>query len=376
MEIVRARLEELEIPLVEPFETSFGRTVRRRALFVVLEDRSGLHGIGECVAAEEPLYSEETIATASWAIERLILPRLAGAWDGDPARGLPAELDRFRGHRMARAAVEMALLDLAGRLSRQSVARLVGATRSRVEVGVSVGMMGNSAALVDRVGRYREAGYGRVKLKVRPGNDAGAVRALRRAFPDLRLWVDANQAYPARAVRRIAGWATRYGVEQVEQPFAERDLLAHATLARAGPFRVCLDESVVDGGSLATAIGVGALTSLNVKPGRVGGSVPARGLARAARRAGVAPWVGGMLETGIGRAHGVALAARPEFTLPADLSASARYFPEEIIDRPFELGPGSTLPVPTGPGSGVEVDPRAWRRFRRKARSIPLRKPP
>lgn len=371
MALVRAVLDELELPLVEPFETSFGRQTRRRVLFVSLIDRDATTGLGECVAAEAPGYSRETVGSATWAVRRLLLPALRrGSIDApEPAR---TRFALVPGHPMAKAAVEMALWDLVARRRGRSLAYLLGGQRSRIEVGVSVGIHRTPLELVRRVGRYLEVGYRRVKLKVKPGWDETPVAAVRRAFPDLRLWVDANQAYPAAAEGPIRDWAARWEVEQVEQPFRARALASHARLQAEAPFRVCLDESIVDGRSLALAIGHRALASLNLKPGRVGGLASSVDLADAAARAKLAVWAGGMLETGVGRAHALALAARPEFNLPADLSASDRYYAEDLIERPFALGPGSTLRVPRGPGSGVEVDRRLWRRWTVRHRECPL----
>ena len=271
---------------------------------------------------------------------------------------------------MAKAALETALWDLRARGQGRSLARALGGHRKRIHVGVSVGIQPTISQLVDRVGRYLEAGYGRVKLKVRPGWDSRPVRAVRKEYPDLELWVDANQAYPPPAAGRIRAWAETYGVAQVEQPFAERAIRAHAELARGAPFRVCLDESVVDAASLEDALDARAVTSLNVKVARVGGLGVGHALARRAARNQVPSWVGGMLESGVGRAHNVALAATPPFVLSSDLSASDRYYREDITDPPFVLGPGSTLEVPHGPGIGVEVVERTLRKHRRASRTF------
>lgn len=361
-----ATLDELEIPLVEPFETSFGVERRRRLLILRLEDADGTEGWGECVAARAPLYSAESVETAGWVIGEILIPRLLEVPRVRPdslapsARGLET-------HPMARAAVEMALWDLSARQRHRPLAKELGGVRPRVEVGVSVGIFPTVPALVHRVGRYLEAGYRRVKLKVRPGWDAVPVAAVRREYPEVRLWVDANRAFSPRSVRTISQWAKRNEVELVEQPFPTSAVEAHARLRKEG-VRVCLDESVVDRGSLELSLRRRAIDVLNVKPGRVGGHRSSIELARLAVGRGRLAWVGGMLETGIGRAHNVALASRPEFTLPADLSASGRYYTDDLIDRPFELGPGSTLEVPLGPGIGVEVDPRAYRRALRRRR--------
>ena len=367
MRVRSARLDELELPLVEPFETSFGVERRRRLLLLRLEGESGETGVGECVAARDPLYSSESVATARWILGTYLLPDVLSQETPEPGAFL-ARSRPLKGHPMAKAAVEMALWDLFAREGKAPLSTVLGGRRRRVEVGVSVGIQPSVDALVRRVARYLDDGYHRVKLKVRPGWDAEPVAAVRRAFPDLRIWVDANQAYPPDAGPSILRWATRSGVEQVEQPFQERELEAHARLNRARRFRVCLDESVVDRASLDEAMRRRALSSLNVKPGRVGGLEVSRELERVSAAGGIPAWVGGMLETGVGRAHAIALATLPNFVLPADLSASNRYYRTEIIDAPFELGPGSTLAVPRGAGIGVALDERAISRVRRRSR--------
>jgi O-succinylbenzoate synthase len=362
-------LDELALDLVEPFETSFGVEKRRRFLLLKLESRDGLEGYGECVAAADPLYSGETIASARAMLTAQFLPAILRARSVTP-ESFRSATAHLRDNAMAKAVVETALIDLAARARGWSVSRYLGGLRRRVEVGVSVGIQPTVPALVRRVGDYLAEGYRRVKLKVRPGWDAVPVRAVRRAYPDLELWVDANQAYPPSAVERIRTWAVAYQVAQVEQPFPERAVWAHARLARDAPFRVCLDESVVDEVSLEDALAAGAISSLNVKAGRVGGPLTGRALARRAARARVPAWVGGMLESGVGRAHNVHLASLAEMTLPADLSASDRYYREDLIEPPFVLGPESSLEVPQGPGIGVEVLERRLRKYRRLSRTF------
>ena len=369
MRLTSVRLDEVELPLVEPFETSFGVEYRRRFLLVRAETKDGTVGWGECAAAADPLYSSESVATARWMIVKRLIPILFRLRDPTP-EAFSREAARFRGNPMAKAAVEIALQDLRAKVQHRSLARVLGGLRRRVRVGVSVGIQPSIPKLVDRVGRYLEDGYGRIKLKVRPGWDSRPIAAVRREYPDVELWVDANQAYPPRAVAQIQAWAERYGVAQVEQPFADRAIRAHAALARGARFRVCLDESIVDGPSLEDALEARAVTSLNVKVARVGGLGIGSSLARRAARAKVPSWVGGMLESGIGRAHNVALASTPPFVLSSDLSASDRYYREDLTDPPFVLGPGSTLEVPRGPGIGVEVIERALRKHRRSSRTF------
>jgi O-succinylbenzoate synthase len=369
MRLRSVRLDEVELPLVEPFETSFGVENARRFLLVRAEAKDGTVGWGECTASVDPLYSSESVATARWMISERLTPLLFRLRDPTP-EAFSRAADRFRGNRMAKAAVETALQDLSARVEGRSLSRALGGVRGRVPVGVSVGIQPSAMKTVARVGRYLEAGYGRIKLKVRPGWDARPVGAVRREYPDIEIWVDANQAYPLAAAKRIRAWAERYEVAQVEQPFAERAIRAHAELARGASFRVCLDESVVDSSSLEDALAAGAVTSLNVKVARVGGLGTGYALARRAARDRVPSWVGGMLESGVGRAHNVALASTAPFVLPADLSASDRYYREDLTDPPFVLGPESTLEVPSGPGIGVEVVERVLRKHRVSSRTF------
>ncbi len=364
-------VEQLELPLVEPFETSFGVELRRQFLLVSLRSSDGLVGWGECVATREPLYSEESTGGAWAFIHENVVPR----WRQRPPTALKGVRDLmrpFRGNRMAKSAIEQAALDLEARAKRRALSSWFGGRRRRIEVGVSVGIQSTPAALARRVGAYLEQGYRRIKIKVMPGWDVLPLAALRRAYPSIELWVDANQGYPASRVDTVRSWAERYEIRQVEQPFPDRALSAHAALARNAPFRVCLDESVVDADSLEEALRLGAVQSLNVKAGRVGGPVAGIALARRATRAGAVAWVGGMLESGIGRAHSVALASHPVFTLPGDISASDRYYREEILERPFVLNADGTLDVPSGVGIGVELDPRAHRRALRRRKTYTL----
>ena len=376
-ELRRAHLEELELPLVRPFTTSFGTERRRRVLLLALEERGGEVGHGECVAGRVPLYSPESVGTVLHLLRTYHLPALRTLPEASPQRFLAAT-GRIRGHPMAKATVEMALWDLAARLQGRPLGRLLcsrGELRTRIEVGVSVGLQRSPPALVKQVEGYRGDGYGRIKLKVEPGRDLGFVRAVRRALPGVPLWIDANQAYDARSWARVARMAREGRLGLVEQPFPEDALLLHARLARALPpgCRVCLDVSIASVARFDTAAELGAVGAVNIKPGRMGGHATSVALHDRAVRRGVPVWCGGMLETGIGRAHALHLASLPNFRLPADLSASDRYWREEILPEPFRLGPGSTLGVPRGPGIGVAPEERTVRRYRVHRRTVRLR---
>jgi O-succinylbenzoate synthase len=344
-------LIRIAIPLVAPFRTSFGVLTARDVLLVHLLGDGG-EGWGECVAMAEPAYSSEYTEAAQQVIEHHLLPRLL-ARGRLTAAELAGVLAPVRGHRMAKAALEMAWLDLELRAAGRSLAGYLGAVRTEVDCGVSVGMTDTAGQLLDTVGGYLEAGYRRIKLKIEPGTDVERVRAVREAFgPDVVLQVDANAAYTLEDGEHLAR-LDEFVLLLIEQPRPEEQLLGHARLARRLATPICLDESIISAGVAAEAIEMGACSIVNIKPGRVGGYIEARLVHDVCAARGVPVWCGGMLETGIGRAANLALAALPCFTLPGDISASGRYFHQDITE-PFVLDEGR-LRVPTAPGLGVEV---------------------
>ncbi len=351
MKLTAVELRRISLPLVAPFRTSFGTETTKDALLVRAVTPDG-EGWGECVAMGAPLYSSEYIDAAEDVVRRFLLPRLFAA--GDVTAGQVAHLlAPIKGHPMAKAALEMALLDAELRAAGQSLATFFGAVRDRVPSGVSVGIMDTIAQLLDVVGGYLAEGYVRIKLKIEPGWDVEPVRAVRERFGDeLLLQVDANTAYTLGDARRLAE-LDPFGLLLIEQPLAEDDLRGHAELAKRIATPVCLDESVTSARAAADAIALGACQIINVKPGRVGGYLEARRIAAVAAANGVPVWCGGMLETGIGRGANAALAAGPEFTLPGDVSASGRFYARDITE-PFVLDDGH-IRVPTGPGIGVDV---------------------
>jgi len=353
MRIVAATLHRIRLPLVSPFTTSFKRQTEREALLVEVradEGAGAVVGWGECVAMVDPSYSAEWVDGAAAVIERFLLPRLAG-------REITAEtvahlLEPVRGNRMAKAAVEMAVLDAQLRHQGRSFAAYAGSVVDRVPSGVSVGIHDTVGELLDAVGGYLAEGYVRIKLKIQPGFDVEPVRAVRRLIgPDVPLQVDANCAYSlvdAPHLRRL----DEFGLLLIEQPLGDEDLRQHALLARQMSTPMCLDESIVSAQSAADAIALGAAAVINIKPGRVGGYLEAIRIHDLARANGVAAWCGGMLETGLGRAANAALASLPGFTLPGDISASSRFY-ERDITEPAVLD-GGHIAVPSGPGFGVE----------------------
>ena len=354
MKLTGIELRRVAMPLVAPFRTSFGIEYERDVLLVraVLADAEGW---GECVAMSDPLYSSEYVDGAAEVIRRFLLPAVAeqSTVDVHVAERIFA---RFKGHPMAKAALHTALLDAQLRASGTSFAGYLGAVRDTVPAGVSVGIMDSIPELIDAVAGYLAAGYLRIKLKIEPGWDIEPVRAVRERFGDILLQVDANAAYTRQDARHLAR-LDAFDLLLIEQPLDEEDVAGHARLASALATPICLDESITSARAAADAITLGACAIVNIKAGRVGGYLEARRIHDVCAAHGIPVWCGGMLETGLGRAPNLALAALPNFTLPGDTSASSRYFRTDIT-APFVLDDGH-LGVPAGPGIGVDPDPAA-----------------
>jgi o-succinylbenzoate synthase len=348
-----AELRRVRLPLVAPFRTSFGTQTEREVLLVRLVTSAG-DGWGECVALKDPLYSSEYVDGATDVIRHHLLPRLFRQ-STLTAPGVAGALEEVIGHRMAKAALEMAMLDAELRAQGVSFGQYLGAERDVIDCGVSVGIHDSVAALLRTVEGYLADGYRRVKLKIEPGWDVEPVRAVRERFGDqVPLQVDANTAYSLADCDQLKR-LDEFGLLLIEQPFPEEQVLAHAALARHIDTPVCLDESITSVQTVADAIELGACEVVNIKPGRVGGYLEAVRIHDHCRERGVPVWCGGMLETGLGRAANVALAALPGFVLPGDVSASDRYFHRDLTE-PFVMRDGQ-LRVPTGPGLGVDVIP-------------------
>lgn len=372
MQIDHVTLRTLRIPLVTPFTTSFSTQTARTVLTVEVSARVAgreVPGWGECGALAEPVYSDEYAAGAADVIERFLLPRLAAA-SADAV--LTAEtvgelLEPVVGHRMAKAALEAAILDAQLKAAGTSFATYLGVTRDRVPSGVSVGIQDSIPVLLDAVAGYLDEGYQRIKLKIQPGWDVEPVRAVREAHPDVALQVDANAAYTlvdAAHLRRL----DEFDLLLIEQPLAEDDLRQHAELARAMATPMCLDESVVSAASAADAIHLGAAAVINIKPSRVGGYLEARRIHDVARASGIAVWCGGMLETGLARGANAALAGLPGFTLPGDISASSRFYARDLT-TPYVIENGS-IAVPTFPGLCEQPEADALAEFSTEVREV------
>ncbi len=352
----RMELCEIRMPLREPFRISSGVTDTRRALLVRLRDRDGAEGWGECVAGERPHYSPETVDTAWLAITQWIAPLVLGRDFPAPA-DLYDLLDRsMRGHRMARAAVEMAAWDLAARCDGVSLSELLGGTRSTVSTGISLGLQRAPDRLAELAKEAVHTGYRRIKVKIAPPRDRTELEAVRGVIGgDFPLSADANAAYGPEDTEHLIQ-LDAFGLTMLEQPFESDDLLRHAVLQRRLTTPICLDESISSPARAADMIALHSGRIINIKPGRVGGHTAARAIHDLAAAHDVHVWCGGMLETGIGRAHNVALASLPGFEFPGDLSPSARYWQRDIVDPAWTMNDGA-LTVPRGrPGIGVDVD--------------------
>ena len=352
MRIERLELRLLRLPLVHFFETSFGRSHDRLFILATVFGE-GEEGWGECVAEEGPFYSSETTETAWHIIADFIAPRVIGVPFEHPRLILPA-LAGIRGHRMAKAAIEMAAWDLFARQQQVPLARALGGTRIRIESGVSIGIQDSLDQLMRTVETELAAGYRRIKIKIKPGWDIAAVRAVRARFGGIRLMADANAAYRVEDAEHLRT-LDEYDLMMIEQPLGYDDVLDHARLQKHIATPICLDESIHDAKTAAEAIDLGACRIINVKPGRVGGHGESIALHDACAARHVPVWHGGMLESGIGRAHNIHLASLPNFSLPGDIAASKRYYVPDLIDPPVDVAPDGTIGVPEGKGIGVTI---------------------
>ena len=349
-------LREIRLPLKEPFRISSGVCTERRILLLELRDADGAEVWAECVAGEQPNYSAETIDTAWYAITTWVAPRVIGSTFGNPAAVRP-ELERdFRGHPMAKAAVEMGCWALAAERAAAPLARLLGGTRTAIPTGISLGIQSTPAALVERALAASAAGYRKVKLKIKPGADVEYVAAVRAAVgPGVALMADANSAYTLADADRLAE-LDAFGLTMIEQPLGREDLVQHAALQRRLATPICLDESITDADRARDMIALGSGRVVNIKPGRVGGFASSIAIHDVCQAAGVPVWCGGMLESGVGRAYNVALASLPNFALPGDLSPSARYWERDVVAPEWTMD-GGLVAVPLDrPGIGVTVD--------------------
>ncbi len=356
MRIERIDLRLLRLPLVRFFETSFGRVHERTFVLVRVED-AGAAGWGECVADGNPFYSSETTRTAWHVLSEFVAPLVLGHQFDHPS-GIFDALRLIRGHNMAKAAIEMAGWDLFARQQGRPLAAVLGASPARIasgiESGVSVGIQDSLEQLVDRVRIELAAGYRRVKIKIKPGWDLEAVETIRAQLGAIPLMVDANAAYHLDDAEHLAR-LDRFDLMMIEQPLEYDDIRDHAELQRRIRTPICLDESIHGVRAAADAIALGACRIINIKPGRVGGHEPSIRLHDLAARHAIPVWHGGMLESGIGRAHNIHLSTLPNFSLPGDVAASRRYYAPDLIDPEIDVRSDGTIAVPDGPGIGVTI---------------------
>ncbi len=354
LQLERIELREIELPLKWPFETSFGRTTRRRILIVRVFDTDGANGYGECVAAENPFYNHETIDTAWLMTTKYIAPLLAAA-RVESAAQVSEALAPIRENRMAKAGVEAAMWDMEAKTLQTPLWKHIGGTREEIACGVSIGLQDTTEALLDKITREVESGYQRIKIKIKPGKDVQLVEAVRQRFPSLTLSVDANSAYKIEDHEHLKA-LDEFDLLMIEQPLDHDDLLDHAKLQAGMQTSICLDESITGLRRAEQALDTGSCRIINIKIGRVGGYSQALAIHDLCHAKAIPVWCGGMLESGIGRAHNIAMSTLPGFTLPGDVSASARYWTEDIIEPPVVVSKEGTITAPIEPGIGYEVN--------------------
>jgi o-succinylbenzoate synthase len=349
MRLKKITLREIHLPLIAPFQTSFSETSLRRILLVET-DVDGVPGWGESTAGEDPFYSYETVETAWHIIGDFLWPRLkdkeiasaADVWD---------LLARIRGHNMAKGGLEAAIWDAEAKLKNVPLAKLLGGVRQEISCGVSIGIQPRIKELIAKVEKELAAGYQRIKIKIKPGMDVEPARALRERFPRIRLMVDANSAYRLEDAPLLKQLDALYLI-MIEQPLGWDDIYSHAQLQRQLETPICLDECIHDVEHARAAIEIGACRIINIKLGRVGGYTSAKRIHDICQAKSIPVWCGGMLESGIGRAHNIAMSTLANFTLPGDVSASRRYWAEDIIEPEVEVTRQGTILVPTLPGIG------------------------
>lgn len=354
MLIESIELREICLPLIHFFETSFGRTTERRIVLVRVIDSDGGEGWGECTAGEGPFYSSEWTDSVWTTIQEFLAPMVAGKTIESAAQAFSL-MRPVRGHRMAKAAIENACWDLEAKRAGVPLWKHLGGSHNELACGVSIGIQDNPEILLEKIRKEVTAGYQRIKIKIKPGWDLRIVQQVRTQFPDIRLSVDANSAYTLADVPLFKE-LDKFKLMMIEQPLAHDDIFDHAVLQRQISTPLCLDESIHSAEIAWHAIELGSCRIINVKLGRVGGHFEAKRIEQITRAAKVPIWCGGMLESGIGRAHNIAMSTLAGFTLPGDVSASARYWEQDVIEPEVKVSPRGTITVPDEPGIGFKVN--------------------
>jgi O-succinylbenzoate synthase len=352
--ITSVELREIRLPLVHSFETSFGRTTERRIVLVCVTDKDAAEGWGECTAGEGPFYCEEWTESV-WATLKSFLAPIVIGKEIENAANVWNLMKAVRGNRMAKAAIETACWALEAKQLGLPLWRHLGGARSEIPCGVSIGIQETPEDLIEKIERELAAGYQRIKIKIKPGWDAEIISQVRGRFPEIQLMVDANSAYTLADVHLFQE-LDQFELMMIEQPLAHDDIFDHAELQKQIKTAICLDESIRSSPDAAHAIALDACRVVNVKLGRVGGHTQAKEVERVCRDHNIPVWCGGMLESGIGRAHNIAMATLAGFTLPGDVSASARYWKEDIIDPPVTVNRDGIITAPEKPGIGFDVN--------------------
>jgi O-succinylbenzoate synthase len=352
--ISSVELREIRLPLIHFFETSFGRTTERRIVLVRVRDKDGGEGWGECTAGEGPFYSDEWTEGA-WATLREFLAPMVVGQELNHAADAWSLMKPVRGHRMAKATIETACWDLEAKRAGKPLWQQLGGVQKEIPCGVSIGIQDSPAILLEKIEKELAAGYQRIKIKIKPGWDLNIVAQVRARFPDIRLMGDANSAYSLADVELFRK-LDRFNLMMIEQPLAHNDIFDHAELQKEIKTPICLDESIHSAEDATHAIQLGSGRIVNVKLGRVGGHAEAQRVETVCREDGMPVWCGGMLESGIGRAHNIAMATLAGFILPGDISASSRYWEEDIIEPAVTVTANGTILAPQKPGIGYEVN--------------------
>lgn len=353
MKIEKIELRHIKMELVSPFTTSMGTEYDEEHI-IVRVDAEGITGWGESVAEGTPFYSYETVTTAWHILQDFLIPSILGKDISSIDEAIQL-YSKVRGHRMAKAGLEAALWDVFAKLKNISLSKMMGGTRNKIDVGVSIGIQNSVKELIKKVEGYLAEGYKRIKIKIAPGNDIQFIQALRKKFPDILLQVDANSAYELKHIN-LFKQMDAYNLLLIEQPLGYDDVYEHSKLQKELKTPICLDESIHSLADTRAAIELDSCRVINIKPGRVGGFTESKLIHDYCETKNIPVWCGGMLESGIGRAGNVALASLPNFSLPGDISASKRYYKEDIVEPEFVVNKDGTMDVPTKAGIGVEVN--------------------
>ncbi len=372
LNLEKIELCEIEMPLKAPFETSFGTALKRRILIIRAFDHDGAIGYGECTAPEEPFFNHETIDTA-WTITTKYIAPLLAKNSVESAADVADTLAPIRGNRMAIGGVETAIWDLEAKKANVPLWQHLGGTRSKINCGVSIGLQKSPEILLEKVTREIESGYQRIKLKIKPGQDLELVKIIRSNFPDILLSVDANSAYRLERDDKVFEELDDFNLLMIEQPLAAGDLVDHAKLQRKLKTPICLDESITCLADAKHAVELGSCQIINIKLGRVGGHSEAKAIQEFAAENNIPVWCGGMLESGIGRTHNIAMSTLSGFTLPGDVSASARYWNEDTIEPAVIVSEKGTINTPTNPGIGYAINEELIKNRTVKTKNVELK---